>query len=74
MIEESRYGSLDFCAYAKIKAQMMPLHQNRYTLSLFELFHLLNLSQVADMYNRQALAQSGLGKKKKGNDGDGDFW
>ena len=29
--------------------------------------------QIAEMYERQALAQGG-GKKKKGGEDDGDFW
>ena len=29
--------------------------------------------QIAEMYERQALAQGG-GKKKKGDENDGDFW
>lgn len=53
---------------------MMPHRRNRYELVLFGFFHLLTEFKVADMYNRQALAQSGPGKKKKGGDADGDFW
>lgn len=32
------------------------------------------LIQIAEMYERQALAQSKGGKKKKGGDADDGFW
>lgn len=33
-----------------------------------------NTLQIAEMYQRQALAQSKGGKKSKGGDGDDGFW